>query len=229
MSPSRASSPRALLLDMDGTLFDSEPAHDRAWARALHGLGLQPGDWPTRYVGVADALIAQHAVGDFSLPMSASEVHARKEACYHDAEAATVRLFPGMRERLDIVARLGLPCALVTSGTRRDVGILLRVNSVEDAFPVIVAFEDVTNPKPHPAAYLLAAQRLRVGPSECLVVEDSESGARAAQAAGMEVIVAGGCSRPSWAPAFWFAERTHALDHAIALLEPHRIAAAGHS
>ena len=65
---------------------------------------------------------------------------------------------------------------------------VLRSLDLERYLDEVLTREDVTNPKPDPEIYLLAAEKLGVDPGDCLVIEDSPNGARAGVAAGMNVI-----------------------------------------
>jgi beta-phosphoglucomutase-like phosphatase (HAD superfamily) len=125
-----------------------------------------------------------------------------------------VTLLPGAAELLAEVAAAGLPCALVTSSHRAVMdAVLAEINSaiaqatgstqasrggaishagVHSAFDTFfhttVCAEDVTNLKPDPEPYLLAAVRLRADPARCVVLEDAPTGVAAAQAAGCLVV-----------------------------------------
>jgi HAD superfamily hydrolase (TIGR01509 family) len=102
-----------------------------------------------------------------------------------DAEGVPLR--PGAREWLGFVAGMGIPLGLATSSgpalVRERLGELVSI------FDAVVTRADVARGKPHPDLYLEAAARLGVAPEECLAVEDSPTGARAALAAGMPVVV----------------------------------------
>ena len=75
--------------------------------------------------------------------------------------------------------------AVVSSAPRENVETILRSLAIDDSFDVIIAEEDASPGKPDPQGYLLAAQRLGVKPSECVVVEDAPGGVEAAKLAGM--------------------------------------------
>jgi HAD superfamily hydrolase (TIGR01509 family) len=95
-------------------------------------------------------------------------------------------ILPGARE---CVARLEhLPRALVTGSSRVEARQALAALGLVDAFPVVVAAEDVARSKPAPDGYLAAARALGVDPETCLVVEDSRAGISAGLAAGCRVV-----------------------------------------
>ena len=88
------------------------------------------------------------------------------------------------RELLAELASYGVPCALVTMSYRRFVAPVLAALPAE-TFRVVVTGDAVSHGKPHPEPYLKAAQELRVDPADCLAIEDSNTGARSAEAAGL--------------------------------------------
>jgi HAD superfamily hydrolase (TIGR01509 family) len=94
----------------------------------------------------------------------------------------------GAPELLAALGEAGIPCALVTMSYRRFVGPMLAALP-PDTFAAIVTGDAVSNGKPHPEPYLKAASLLRVAPEHCLAIEDSNTGARSAQAAGCTVLV----------------------------------------
>jgi HAD superfamily hydrolase (TIGR01509 family) len=96
-------------------------------------------------------------------------------------------LLPGARELLAEVAGAGVPHALVTSSQRQIMRTVLAVTGLD--FPVTVCGEDVVRGKPDPEPYLRAAKLLGVDPAGCVALEDSPSGAAAAEAAGCAVIM----------------------------------------
>jgi HAD superfamily hydrolase (TIGR01509 family) len=99
--------------------------------------------------------------------------------------------------RLQGQARL----AIVTTTWRENVQTVLNAACLEAAFDVVIGKEDVPRPKPDPAAYLLALQKLGVKPGEAVALEDSLTGFQAAQAAGLRCVVVGTASDPpGWAP-----------------------------
>lgn len=101
----------------------------------------------------------------------------------------------GLSELLDQLDRDGLLTAIATSSSRPDA--LLCLGRLVGRFNAVVTGDEVSRGKPAPDSFLLAAQRLALSPEDCLALEDSESGARAALAAGMRVIVVPDLKQPS--------------------------------
>ncbi|MGZ4612358.1 MAG: HAD-IA family hydrolase [Kineosporiaceae bacterium] len=174
---------RAVLLDMDGTLVDSDAAVERAW-RA----------WAGEYGVPAQATLAM-AHGNPSertarlllrgLDDDAVLAAAQRQLDLQYDDLSDVRAMPGARELLDRLDRRGLLWAVVTSADLRLA--LARLEAAGITPPLLVTVEDVSLGKPDPEGYLQAARRLGVEPSASLVVEDSEPGIAAARSAGMRV------------------------------------------
>jgi HAD superfamily hydrolase (TIGR01509 family) len=95
---------------------------------------------------------------------------------------------PGAVEQLARLGEQAVPCALVTMSYRRFVAPILAALPA-GTFSAVVTGDAVTNGKPHPEPYLRAAALLGVEPGRCLAVEDSNTGARSAEAAGCTVVV----------------------------------------
>ena len=91
----------------------------------------------------------------------------------------------GLLALLDSIAEAGLPAAVASSTTRAEVDRLLASVDLSERFEVTVGGDEVACGNPAPDLFLLASERLGVAPVDCLVLEDSEAGIRAAAAAGM--------------------------------------------
>ncbi len=181
--------PAAVLWDMDGTLVDTEPywiqaefdlaaRHGGAWSRE-HALNLVGQDLldSGRY-------IREH----MGIDLEPSEIVEQLLDSVVEQVERAVPWRPGARELLADLASYGVPCALVTMSYRRFVAPVLAALPAE-AFRVVVTGDAVSRGKPHPEPYLKAAQELRVDPAACLAIEDSNTGARSAEAAGCVVLV----------------------------------------
>lgn len=180
--------PRAVLFDMDGVLVDSEGLYRGVYHRLLAegGHGPDEGDYTALigqgWQGLAATLEARHAGMD-----GAAFVARWKAACHPDA-AGLPEAKPGVIALLDRLDRLGIPAAVATGSQRSVAEAFLRHHELHHRFAAIVAHEDVTRGKPHPEPFLAAARALGVAPTDCLVIEDSLNGLRAAAAAGIPSI-----------------------------------------
>ena len=169
----------AVLLDMDGTLVDSDAAVARAWAAWARERGIDPGA-----VAAADGVPAHRTVARLLPHLDAAALAAagnRQLALQYDDLDDVVAL-PGAHLLIEVLGRLGLPWAIVTSADRRLAAARLAAAGIEA--PLLVTVEDVSSGKPDPEPFAEAARRLGVDPARCLVVEDAEAGLAAGRAAG---------------------------------------------
>jgi sugar-phosphatase len=173
----------AVLLDMDGTLVDSQAAVERAWATWCAEYGVDPKDaWPVVHDAPADrsVRILRPDLDDGGVAAAA----ARQLALQYD-DLADVVAAPGADVLLEALGRAGLPWAVVTSADRPLSAARLGAAGIEA--PLLVTRDDVVDGKPAPDPYLLASRLLGVEPAACLVVEDADAGVASGRAAGMLV------------------------------------------
>jgi HAD superfamily hydrolase (TIGR01509 family) len=174
---------------MDGTLVDTEPywmaveqelveAHGGVWTRA-HAMQLVGND-----LIESGRYIREHGGVDLQ-PEEIVEILLDGVVAHIEK---SVPWQPGARELLTALRAEGMPCALVTMSYERFVAPVLAALP-KGSFDVVVTGDNVTRGKPHPEPYLHAARLLGVEPSACLAIEDSNTGARSAEAAGCLVLV----------------------------------------
>ncbi len=172
---------RAVLLDMDGTIVDSDASVERAWTTWSVEHGLDPADvLPTVHGSPPEPTVRRllPALDDRAVAVSAQR---QMDLQYDDL--ADVVAAPGASELLAALDRLGLPWAVVTSADVRLAKARLGAAGIDP--PLLVTVEEVRRGKPDPEGFLIAAGRLGVEPGVCLVVEDSEPGLASGRAAGM--------------------------------------------
>lgn len=183
---------KAVLWDMDGTLVESEKLWDRAIHRLYERLGgaLTP-QVRAATVGGASDTVMQIVYADLGLDPDPSQMAATAQWVHEYVGELFEEGLPwcsGARELLDALATDVMPMALVTN-TRRSL-TEKALNSIgRQYFSASVCGDEVPTGKPAPDAYLRAADLLGVRPSSCLAIEDSVTGAAAAEAAGCAVLV----------------------------------------
>ena len=174
---------------MDGLLVDSERLERRAWqaAAADHGIDMSDARFAT-FVGhpadVGERMLLDYFGAGFDVAGYRESCHRRLHAIMADEG---VPLRPGALEWLDFVASHALPLAVATSSGPALVRDRLGAHLAR--FVAVVTRADVARGKPHPDLYLEAARRLGVRPGDALALEDSPTGARAALAAHMPVVI----------------------------------------
>jgi len=178
----------AVLWDFDGTLADSEPS----WFAAEHALAAEHGatwtDKDARVLVGSDLIeTGRYIRRRMNLDQSPAEiVDVLLDRVVVDVRRG-VTWRPGARELLAALRDAGILCALVTMSYARLAEAALE-QLPPDSFDTVVTGDAVANGKPHPEAYLTAAERLGVDPAECVAIEDSPTGAESARAAGAHVL-----------------------------------------
>lgn len=191
-SANRDRNPAAVLWDMDGTLINTEPLWQRAELElaAEHGAHWTVADAAAttgKALHECAALLQERGVAA-SIPQIIVELAGRVKSGVRGGEASWM---PGALEVLRELTDEGIPVALVTNAFR-DLALTVIDTVPGRPFQIVVAGDDVLAGKPDPASYLKAAAALAVDPRDCVAIEDTETGAVAADAAGLHVLVAPG-------------------------------------
>ena len=176
----------AVILDMDGTLHDTEWVYHLALKRAVTAVGFEVSDgFCHSLIGIpgreCDEMLREHLGPDFPFPECDRLYAEHREALLVEG----IRLKPGALELLDFLALRDLPAAVATSASRLAAELHLGRSGLRARLPIVVTRDDVARGKPHPDLFLRAAAAIGVAPEHCLAVEDSFNGIRAAHAAGM--------------------------------------------
>jgi len=191
--------PRAVIFDMDGLLLDTEPIAARAWSEsaAQAGVTFDPA-LALRMVGSnftdCGALLRAHAPASYPVDAVLGGWHAAYDAlCARDG----VPVKRGVAVLLDWLEAVRVKRAVATSTRRARAAAKLADARLLHRFDVLVGGDEVARGKPAPDIYLEAAQRIDVPAADCVALEDSEPGVRAALAAGMTVFMVPDLVRPS--------------------------------
>ena len=179
----------AVLWDMDGTLVDTEPYWiDTEYALAERHGGTWNDQHALNLVG-SDLLDSGRYIREhMGIDLEPARI---VEELLDGVVALVEQEVPWCAGSVDLLAALGdagVPCALVTMSYRRFVAPVLAALP-DETFRTVVTGDAVTRGKPHPEPYLTAARLLGVDPADCLAIEDSNTGARSAEAAGCTVLV----------------------------------------
>jgi beta-phosphoglucomutase-like phosphatase (HAD superfamily) len=175
---------QAYLFDCDGTIVDSMPLHHVAWTKALSEWNCEfPEQQFYAWGGMTTPRIVAALNEKYGLRMPIEDVSLRKEALYLE-NLGQLRAVPEVLEHIQR-SHGRIPFAVVSGDTRETVMASLQTVKLLDRFDTLVCAGDYRRAKPDPEPFLIAASRLGVAPSDCLVFEDTEMGIRAAAAAGM--------------------------------------------
>jgi HAD superfamily hydrolase (TIGR01509 family) len=177
-----------VLFDVDGTLIDSNAAHTRAWAQALHEHGVAIREEEVRrLIGMG---------GDKLLPAAAKveEESAAGQAIVHRKKALFDALLPsleptrGARSLIEFIRRQGIAIAVATSADDRESNALLKRAGVDDLIPTRSSKDDAAESKPDPDIVHAALRRTRARPELALLIGDTPYDIEAARRAGVDTI-----------------------------------------
>jgi len=202
---------QAFIFDLDGTLVETEPLKNTAYARVvrqLSGNGFTAEEViaaSTELIGVSNKETCVELVRRFGLEEALSAHLAElgveepwqafcelQVRAYHqvlaDPDVVVRAQFPHAVALLNWARQQGYRTGLASMSNRSEVQRVLDVLGWANCFDVVLTQDEVQHSKPHPEVFLRAAQALRIPPRDCVVVEDSVSGVRGALAAGMHCI-----------------------------------------
>ena len=190
-SPMPSQSVKAVIFDMDGTLFDTEPVYWEAYrdAYARQGGELNRETYFRELMGRSnediETWLGDKAPAGFELPRFR---HEWREIWRTLIAESPPQPLPGVEELLSRLFELAIPVALASSSDRDDIQLCLEASGLSPYFPVRAAGDEVAAGKPAPEIYQLACRRLGVDPADCLAIEDSYHGITSARAAGIKVL-----------------------------------------
>ena len=183
--------PGAVLFDMDGVIFDSEPIHERIFIEFAKELGFTlPPEEYRELIGTSSVSQWSLMKERYQLDGSPQDLSDAKMELYKTFLGASQGLLPipGICELLDTLTAHAVPFALASSNTTDVVDATLNAIGLNDILTIRIGGNDAKHAKPAPDIFLLAANRLGISPEACVVIEDSTNGVRAAKRANMRCI-----------------------------------------
>ncbi len=195
---------RALIFDVDGTLADTEEVHRQSFNRAFEAAGLGWHWSAEHYARLLAVTGGKERIAAYirSLELPAKEqaaldaripaLHAAKTAHYTEAVSQGIGLRPGIERLMNEAVARRLTLAIATTTTRANIEALMQSEWGDEPlkhFAVVGAGDDVARKKPAPDIYLFVLERLGYEADECVALEDSANGMRAAKAAGIFTVV----------------------------------------
>lgn len=179
---------QAVLLDMDGTLVDTEGIWWAAETGVFADLGHVLDEvHKAVVVGGPMARSVGHLMEVTGTTATLAELMVAIDTRFEQLIERGAPLMPGARRLLTELAAHGVPTALVSASHRRTIDAMLRTLGAEN-FAFTLAGDEIARTKPHPDPYLAAAARLGADPAACVVVEDTLTGVASAEAAGCQVV-----------------------------------------
>jgi beta-phosphoglucomutase family hydrolase len=177
----------ALIFDMDGTLVDSMPYHEKAWELMFPELGVSVDrfEFFTWSAGLTNKEIFPRLLDRDVSPDELAQLAGRKEALYRDCYRDVMQVMSGAVELLTRAHAQGVKTALGTAAPPENIDLVIGGLNLREHFPVIVGGADVKNGKPDPEIFLSCAEKMNIEPARCIVFEDTPAGIEAAYRAGM--------------------------------------------
>ena len=192
---------KAVIFDLDGLLIDSEIISYKMYADLLqkHNLRFTLDTYARHYSGKNGVTNMQNLIFTYHLPISLEQGLAYVDALEKGYFAEGVPLKPGARELLHFLKRRDIKILLASSSTRERALSVLAQHGIENCFDAMVFGPEIAHGKPAPDIFIRAREKSGEASADCLVLEDSEAGIRAAYAAGIDVICVPDMKRPDGA------------------------------
>jgi HAD superfamily hydrolase (TIGR01509 family) len=189
---------KAIIFDCDGVIADTEPIHMAAFGRVLaeEGITLTEEDYFAHYLALDDRGCFTRALaerGAALTPDHLSELIRRKSGYVERVMQTGLTLLPGAADFIQKAAAR-YPLAIASGALRAEIETIVNHGGLHDCFRAIVSAEDVARSKPFPDPFIRALELLNppfadcIEPRECLVIEDSIHGIRAAHQAAMQCL-----------------------------------------
>jgi len=188
---------KAIIFDMDGVLVDSEPHHVKIEKKMFAKLNLNISDEEhSTYMGTATDVMWRKIVNHKKLTLNIKDLVEQTilESKLHFSLQENLVPMSGLVELLDKFYKKDIPMAVASSSAQEIIDIILQHTNLEKYFKYTVSSELVGESKPEPDIFLHTAKLLGVKSGECVVIEDSANGIRAAKAANMFCIAYNGVS-----------------------------------
>lgn len=183
--------PKLVIFDMDGTLLDTEPIAFAAVRDAAKTMGCElPDEIINSMIGrnqaASRSILLEYFGADFDVER-AFELYLENKHAFYMTHGIPVKR--GLFEILDKLEERGIKKCVATSTDKKNAVFKLTKAGVAHRFEAIIGGDEVKDGKPAPEIFLKATQVCGFAPAECLVVEDTEAGARGAVAAGIPLVL----------------------------------------
>jgi beta-phosphoglucomutase family hydrolase len=181
----------AFIFDMDGTIVDNMAYHTRSWIDFFEqrGMAIDADEFFRTTAGRQGKEIIRAHLGEHLPDDAVSALNLEKEAVYRELYGPHRKSVAGFDALIARARTAGVKLAVATAAPVANIEFTLDGLDLRRHFDAVVGAADVARGKPHPDGFLLAAERLGVPPSACIVFEDAPLGVEAARNAGMRCVV----------------------------------------
>ena len=182
---------QTVIFDMDGVIVDTEPVHHYAYNQHFEELNIQvSNEMYATLTGNSTRNVFQKLKENFQLSHDVEDLILRKRHLFNEAfdTKPDLELISGVQELIHDLHTKGMQLIVASSASKSTINRVFNRFDLHQYFSHIVSGEDFPKSKPHPAIFLHAAS-LSIAPKEnCIVIEDSTNGIKAAKAAGIYCI-----------------------------------------
>lgn len=182
---------KAIIFDMDGVISDTERLHGIAESTVMrkYGINMSPQAMTDRFAGIPETDVWQTLFREHKKEIPANDIlRTEKFKILTKLAAGNVQEIPGSTTLIRTLKAGGIPLAIASSSLPAFITIVTKALAIDDLFDVVTSGVEVSHGKPAPDIFLLAAEKLKIEPRSCIVIEDAKSGTQAAKAAGMRCI-----------------------------------------
>lgn len=176
----------AVLFDFDGVIANTIQYHVQAWNKVFQSYGIHivledvATEEGARAIEIATAITKKKQLSLTEAQLK--DLTRIKREIY--SKISNAKIYPEIEDFIQNLQKKALKLGLVTGSIMSAIKLVVS-NRFLDYFQIIITSEDVTNSKPDPEPYLVAARRLQITPADCIVIENAPKGIRAAKRAGM--------------------------------------------
>jgi beta-phosphoglucomutase family hydrolase len=181
---------KGVIFDMDGTMVDNMMTHHRAWQSILAGVGLELTleEVKREIHGINEEIIAR-LFGDRFTEEEIKRIAYEKEAAYRRIFLPELKLVDGLPDLLETLYQANIPMAIGTAAPPENVDFVLDNLNLRQYFKSVLHAGHVSKGKPDPEIFIKAANGMGLDAPDCLIFEDSPTGAEAANRAGSPAII----------------------------------------
>ena len=180
---------KAIIWDMDGVIADTAPYHLKAWQQVFQKRGVEFTEEDFKHnFGQRNDTIIRDVLGQDTSQSEIEAISLEKENGFRNMVRQRIKPLPGVINLIKLLTKHGVKMALASSAPIENIQLLITGLGINNYFQAIISDKEVTEGKPSPQGFRLAAQRLGVKPENCIVVEDAVAGVTAAKRAGMHCL-----------------------------------------
>lgn len=182
---------KAVIFDMDGVITKTQAIQSAAESKVLASAGIEisPREIINKYSGWKDGDMFRDVVKRHKIEKTVEVLKQQKwDIVYKEISKKPIPIVPGVLSFIEKLRESGYSLAIASSTNLKFITTVLTNLRIKKKFQIIVSGDEVKQGKPNPEIFLLAANKLCIPPESCLVIEDAQSGVRAAKTAGMKCI-----------------------------------------